>query len=93
MKRIIDRIPSILFSAGLGLAVFTCFSLVFGGPLKHTDDWWVLVLFPAMGLIFTPIAALVRIRRLGLADFSTVGELRAAIAREKQEQECSPPAT
>jgi hypothetical protein len=84
MTKIIDRIPSLLFAAGLGFVSFTAVFLVLSHSVLHTRMWWVLLILPVAGLISIPVVAFVHLRELGLRNFATMGEYRQAVRRQHE---------
>lgn len=83
MRKVRD-IPFVFLTAAGSFIIFAAIVLCGGYFLLGIHNWWLLVAAPALAVFFTTIAAVIRLRGLGLATSTTMGELNDTLARNKR---------
>jgi len=84
--KLINKIPYLLFAAGLPFVVFSCV-IAFGvRPIIHAAIWWLQIATILIPSLLSVLIARGKLRVLGLNYFATMGDVGAALDRDRRPQ-------
>ena len=84
--KLINKIPYLLFAAGVPFVVFSCV-IAFGvRPIIHEAIWWLQIAAILIPSFVSFLVAKEKLRARGLSYFATMGDVGKAIDRDRERQ-------